>query len=907
MLLRDSCASYQHEKRFLQTPCRVQRGMGVLDTSSTIMAPTTGINSRSDLACSRQCVEQPVCTAWTFTPKGSRSGTCDMFAEHEVMFSASKESGMVSGTRCEAAPLTIVSDENEYRYYAEGKTWDEAQVSCHQLGAGYELLITKSDAEVAFVKDTLLGGGIARDVWIGCRDNGENMFTWIDGTPCGAGISGTSWKPSEPNFSSESHGCARYDASDERYRWADHRCDYSLPYICKRPNRTPAVVEGTEVTFAMSYIEAEDRGLWWSSPKPWGCAADRLVSTSGNCDLDLSTLHETAVRAGDSLRADGFKIMCPVHMTPSRDENEAHSSVPAIEFGSGDSENPTVSPTKSPSTSPTKSPTYSERKSRCVADAAVLTKLVGNGVKFKCAHEYGSVISHDNQYYMYLDECEANVRFLNAFVLSTTYSATAMSGIVPILPRARAPGAGQCPRRYPFAYRSSHAFDRCCSTAIDGDGCGQGAVMPNYVECPSPPCSDYFISPAEVMSPAYDVVFYSGETTKEPILFAKGDKARVIRVVGGAMEVRTLPLSEAPSSFWAPVTAVTYDSTQDPGAPTIQSVRCRKGCLPGFHEERHHDDGIGPLRMRRHPGVDYTSVCKPGVCAGVCKRCFGSLSNCTSCRAQPFPILVADGAGGYTCRAVTPTSAATVTIVTDVASAPNATPQGVSGGSGDDDGDGSDGFMVAFIIVLLLLIGVAAAAAVLFVKQKRDEQAASESGSVNTDYKTPVTAFEPSYDASVTPVNSPPSDMYIEVQEPTEEEAKVKAAANAKIAAATAAKTEPVSARHPVASGAGIVSETTDPKAEAPVEPVADKSGGISRDRQGSVYTGFGNQENAYYNQGKAEDGDQKEGAEHKQTGGSISRNARQGSVYNGFATVDDPDANEGDDDDDDEDAPLDF
>ena len=132
-----------------------------------------------------------------------------------------------------------------YRYFAEGKSWPDAEASCKSLNGN--LADIKSFGE----NGRVLTECKTQRCWIGANDRyQEGDWQWTDGTSLGLksskfGKSYTAWARGQPDNTMYSdgydedcaymHGQGYSMASGKQGYWGDHPCREKMPYVCQVP------------------------------------------------------------------------------------------------------------------------------------------------------------------------------------------------------------------------------------------------------------------------------------------------------------------------------------------------------------------------------------------------------------------------------------------------------------------------------------------------------------------------------------------------------------------------------------------------------------------------------------------------------------------------------------------------
>lgn len=106
-----------------------------------------------------------------------------------------------------------------YKYYADQKTWDEAQRVC-QGQQGGSLAIIWSEKTSIIVREMMVEG------WIGGNDK-SSEGSWR--TPTGSGLPWTKWMRNEPNNQGD-EDCLFQHGNREMN---DLRCDSRKTFICQ--------------------------------------------------------------------------------------------------------------------------------------------------------------------------------------------------------------------------------------------------------------------------------------------------------------------------------------------------------------------------------------------------------------------------------------------------------------------------------------------------------------------------------------------------------------------------------------------------------------------------------------------------------------------------------------------------
>ncbi|KAM3593597.1 uncharacterized protein V6R79_016732 [Siganus canaliculatus] len=114
-------------------------------------------------------------------------------------------------------------------YYLERskKMWSEALSACHKEGG--DLASIQNIEEQSFIISQ--SGFVSTDVlWIGLNDQRSQMlFEWSDRSP----VTFTQWQTGEPSHTTNlQEDCVLISGKDGR--WADHMCEKTFGYICKK-------------------------------------------------------------------------------------------------------------------------------------------------------------------------------------------------------------------------------------------------------------------------------------------------------------------------------------------------------------------------------------------------------------------------------------------------------------------------------------------------------------------------------------------------------------------------------------------------------------------------------------------------------------------------------------------------
>jgi hypothetical protein len=122
-----------------------------------------------------------------------------------------------------------------YWLNVETMTWNAAKNQCNQRGAGWGLIMPRTEGEDAFIASV-----ITVDTWLGAQ-NTAGFWRWSDDTIFDAQApllkprdTYTNWGSKEPSYS-PAETCARYHPYNGVWQWADAKCNESYAVACQGP------------------------------------------------------------------------------------------------------------------------------------------------------------------------------------------------------------------------------------------------------------------------------------------------------------------------------------------------------------------------------------------------------------------------------------------------------------------------------------------------------------------------------------------------------------------------------------------------------------------------------------------------------------------------------------------------
>ncbi|XP_078506690.1 lectin-like [Lissotriton helveticus] len=122
-----------------------------------------------------------------------------------------------------------------YRYMTNQMPWGDAEVYCQRLAPGSHLVSIHSEKDIKYLKSLAYRHTKHHSAfWVGTSDPFMiRHFRWTDGSP----MDFKNWHPDEPNSVEGREHCVSSNYGRPGL-WGEVRCETTLPFICKAPNRS---------------------------------------------------------------------------------------------------------------------------------------------------------------------------------------------------------------------------------------------------------------------------------------------------------------------------------------------------------------------------------------------------------------------------------------------------------------------------------------------------------------------------------------------------------------------------------------------------------------------------------------------------------------------------------------------
>ncbi|KAM8820194.1 C-type lectin-like [Eudromia elegans] len=117
-----------------------------------------------------------------------------------------------------------------YGFFAERKTWLEAERECERYGPRGRLASVHAFAERKVLAQYVAQHRQHEHVWMGLHDEEhERSWKWSDNSV----LSFQSWAPGQPDNVDDDEDCAVLESGSQFRDWHDYSCSHRFPFVCK--------------------------------------------------------------------------------------------------------------------------------------------------------------------------------------------------------------------------------------------------------------------------------------------------------------------------------------------------------------------------------------------------------------------------------------------------------------------------------------------------------------------------------------------------------------------------------------------------------------------------------------------------------------------------------------------------